>query len=273
MASTAMVMALLAVSLTQAIMDADSFERWGWRIPFLFAIILLAVSLVLRSKLRESPVFKNLAKKGKMAPAPLRQVLGDWTSVKSILVVAAGVCSPQITSGVTGSMLALYFLQTKTAADPAMSNLLIAAGCLTAIPMTVIAGALSDRFGRQKILVAGMAIGVLTYIPLFYALLTTYESQIASLLIIIGLQIPTSLIVGAAFSTVPEIFPAPQRMTSVAFAFSIGGIVGGLAPAVSLALTDKGGVLLGASWPVAVLLAGMIVNLLWVPNRTGASID
>lgn len=273
MASTAIVLSLMVVWLTQTSMSRESFEQWGWRVPFLLAIILLGFSLFLRARLRESPIFTNLERAGRKARSPLGQAFKDPKALGEILAVSIGVCSPQITSGVVGSMLALYFLQTMTNADPAMANLLIAGGCLTAIPSTVFAGWLSDRHGRRKIQVTGMVLGVLGYIPLFYAVVASHESVWLSLLVITALQIPSSLIVGAAFSAVPEIFPAERRTTSVALAFSFGGIVGGLAPAVSLWLAAQGGLLWGAAWPVAILAVGMIVNLLWVPNRTGAKID
>lgn len=273
MASSAIVMALFAVSLTQATMSQEDFETWGWRVPFLFAIILLGVSLFIRRQLRESPVFQAMEEKGTKAASPLRQVIGSWPAMREILVVAVGVCSPQVTSGVTGSILALYFLQTMSAADPAYSNLLIAIGTVTAIPTTVWAGHLSDIYGRRQVLIAGMILGILFYLPLFHFLLASVGNTPAMLAIIVALQIPSSLIVGAAFSAIPEIFPASRRATSVAIVFSLAGIVGGLAPAVSLALAERGGVLAGVAWPVAILLVGLIVNLLWVPNRTGAAID
>ena len=273
MASSAIVLALLAVSITQAMMSQESFEAWGWRVPFLFALVLLSISLVIRRQLRESPIFQNLEKQGLKAPSPLQAILADWKAMREILVVAVGVCSPQITSGVTGSILALYFLQTMTAADPATSNILIAAGTVTAIPMTVWAGWLSDRYSRRHVQIAGMVLGIVTYVPLFLGLLAAVGNLPLSLAIIIALQFPSSLIVGSAFSAIPEIFPATRRTTSVAIVFSLAGIVGGLAPAMSLWLASKGGIIAGASWPVAIIFVGLVVNILWVPDRTGAPID
>lgn len=273
MASSAIVLALFVVVFTQATMNEESFRAWGWRIPFLIAIVLLAVSLIIRSKLRESPIFRGLEAKGGKAPTPLMDILRDWRASREILVVAIGVCSPQITSGVTGSMLALYFLQTLSSIAPATSNLLIATGCIAAIPMTVFAGWLSDHVGRRPVQIVGMILGILLYLPLFHALLAWFEVTTMALLIIVALQIPSSLIVGAAFSAIPEIFPAGRRTTSVALVFSLAGIVGGLAPAVSLWLVEQGGLTLGVAWPIVILAIGLVFNLLWVPNRTGASIE
>jgi MFS family permease len=273
MASSAIVLSLLVVSATQMSMSREAFEQWGWRVPFLLAIVLLGFSLMLRRKLRESPVFADLERTGRKAASPLRSAFGSRAAVRDLFAASIGICSPQITSGVVGSMLALYFLQTKTPVDPATANLLIAGGCLTAIPSTVFAGWLSDRVGRKTIQLSGMALGIVFYIPLFQALVASYESTALSLVIIAGLQVPSSLIVGAAFSAVPEIFPAERRTTSVALSFSLGGIVGGLAPAASLWLAERGGLVWGAAWPVTILVVGAAVNLLWVPNRTGANID
>ncbi len=272
MASSAIVLSLLVVSLTQASMDRASFEAWGWRVPFLLAVVLLGFSLFLRARLRESPIFAGLERSGRRAASPLASAFGSHKAVREILAASIGICSPQITSGIVGSMLALYFLQTMTTIDPATANLLIAGGCVTAIPSTVFAGWLSDHLGRKRIQLAGMALGVLAYIPLFQALVASYENIWLSLVIVAALQVPSSLIVGAAFSEVPELFPAERRTTSVALAFSLGGIVGGLTPAISLWLAGQGGLVWGVGWAVAVLAAGMIVNLLWVPNRTGAEI-
>lgn len=272
MASSAIVLALLAVAATQAAMDKASFESWGWRVPFLFAVVLLVVSLIIRRQLRESPVFLALQEQGTKARSPLKEIASDGRAIREILAVTIGISAPQVTSGVVGSMLALYLLQTLTSVDPGTSNLLVAAGCITAIPMTVFAGWLSDRYSRKAVQVAGMILGAIVFIPLFHALLAAIDNLPLALLIIIALQVPSSLVVGAAFSAIPEIFPAARRATSVAIASSLGGVIGGLAPAVSLWLTQQGGLTLGVAWPVGIMVVGMIVNLLWVPNRTGASI-
>ncbi|MBO9604225.1 MAG: MFS transporter [Novosphingobium sp.] len=272
MAGTAIVLALLAVALVQTTMSKADFQAWGWRVPFLLATLLLVVSLVIRRQLSESPVFRELERTGRTARTPLGDILGNWPAAREILAVSIGISAPQVTSGVVGSMLSLYLLQTLTSVDPATSNLLVAAGCISAIPMTVFAGWLSDYRGRRTVQIAGMALGVLFYIPLFHALLASIGNKPLALLIIVALQVPSSLVVGAAFSAIPEIFPAERRATSVAIVSSLGGVIGGLAPAISLWLTNKGGLTLGAAWPVAILLVGMIVNWRWVPSRTGAEI-
>ena len=149
MASTAMVLALSAVSLTQNSMDKQAFARWGWRVPFLIATVLLAISLIIRRQLRESPIFSNLEQQGRKASTPLVDIMRNPKAIWEILAVSVGISSPQITSGIVGSMLALYVLQTITKADPETANLLLAAGVITAIPSTVFAGWLSDRYGRR----------------------------------------------------------------------------------------------------------------------------
>ncbi|MBL8549579.1 MAG: MFS transporter [Hyphomonadaceae bacterium] len=266
MTGGSLVLALLAVVATQRSLPPEAFQAWGWRFPFLYAAGLLLIALYIRTRLRESPVFRRLAASGRLAKTPLRDVLADPKALGRIMAVAFGVCTPQITSGLIGSMLALYYMQTSGGVEPSHATLLLAVGCLAAMPMTILAGALSDKLGRKPVQITGMALGAIGFIPLFHYLPAAAASSSAlAYVLIILLQVPSSLVVGPAFATITESFPAAQRTTSAAIAFSTGGVIGGFSPAVALWLAKTyGDINWGLAYAIAVLTAGMVINLLWV---------
>lgn len=271
MTSGSLLLALLAVYATSTVMGKEEFEDWGWRLPFLYAAFMLTIALILRAKLKESPIFLQLKKKMGIPKTPLRDLLTTPAQLKLTLAIAFGVVAPQVTAGLSGSMLALYFLQTIGNANPDKAAILIALGTFVSIPMTVYFGALSDRVGRKVVQISGMIVGAVCFYPLFQLLLHFHTTGSHGIyLIICLLQVPSAMIVGPAFATITETFPAARRSTSVAFAFSTGGVIGGFAPAIALWLagqfTNKAlGVVV---WPIFVMLVGAYIYKRYVPDHS-----
>jgi MFS family permease len=147
-----------------------AFDVWGWRIPFLLSIALLAVSVYIRMQLNESPVFKRMKEEGKSSKAPLTESFLRWGNLKIVLLVLFGGVAGQAVVWYTGMFYELFFLLQALKLDPQIANMLVAGALILATPFFIIFGSLSDRIGRKKIIMAGCLIAALTYFPIFKAL-------------------------------------------------------------------------------------------------------
>jgi MFS family permease len=162
--------ALLVVIGTRTALGEQAFAEWGWRVPFLVSILLLAVSLWIRMKLAESPVFQRMKDEGTTSKAPLRESFGRWSNLRIVLIALFGAVAGQAVVWYTGQFYALFFLEKTLKVDGATANILMAVALALATPFFVLFGWLSDRIGRKPIIMAGCALAALTYFPLFEAL-------------------------------------------------------------------------------------------------------
>ena len=169
-ATLGLFLSLLIILGCRQAMDAAAFDAWGWRIPFLLSIILLAISVWIRLKLNESPLFTQMKAEGKTSKAPLTESFAHWGNLKIVLLALFGLTAGQAVVWYTGQFYALFFLTQTLKVDPQTSNLLIAAALLIGTPFFVVFGALSDRIGRKPIILGGCLLAVLTLFPLFKAL-------------------------------------------------------------------------------------------------------
>jgi MFS family permease len=157
------------IGLRTALGEA-AFAAWGWRIPFLVSIVLLAVSLWIRLQLEESPVFRRMKTEGTTSKAPLSEAFGRWGNLKWVLIALLGAVAGQAVVWYTGQFYALFFLEKTLKVDGATANILIAIALAIGTPFFVLFGWLSDRIGRKKIILTGCALAALTYFPAFHAL-------------------------------------------------------------------------------------------------------
>jgi len=160
---------LVVIGLRTALGEA-AFAAWGWRIPFLVSIVLLAVSLWIRLQLEESPVFRRMKTEGTTSKAPLSEAFGRWGNLKWVLIALLGAVAGQAVVWYTGQFYALFFLEKTLKVDGATANILIAIALAIGAPFFVLFGWLSDRIGRKQIILAGCALAALTYFPTFHAL-------------------------------------------------------------------------------------------------------
>ena len=161
--------ALLVVIGTRTAMGEDAFKVWGWRIPFLVSLLLLAVSLWIRMQLDESPVFVKM-KLGTTSKAPLAEAFGRWSNLKIVLICLLGAVMGQAVVWYTGQFYALFFLERMLRVDGATTNILTAIALALATPGFIFFGWLSDKIGSKPIIMAGCLLAMLTYFPLFQAL-------------------------------------------------------------------------------------------------------
>jgi MFS family permease len=169
-ATLGLFLSLLVIVGVRSSISEDAFASWGWRIPFVASIILLAVSVWIRMQLHESPVFARIKSEGKTSKAPLTEAFGQWKNLKIVILALIGLTAGQAVVWYTGQFYALFFLTQTLKVDGTSANILIALALLIGTPFFLFFGSLSDRIGRKPIIMAGCLIAALTYFPLFKAL-------------------------------------------------------------------------------------------------------
>jgi MFS family permease len=169
-ATLGLFLSLIVILIARSTLGTEKFEAWGWRIPFLLSVLLLAISVYIRLQLQESPVFRRMKAEGKASKAPLTESFLRWKNLKVVLLVLFGGVAGQAVVWYTGQFYALFFLQQTLKVDPQYANYFIAASLLLGTPFFVVFGTLSDRIGRRNIIMAGCLLAALTYFPIFKGL-------------------------------------------------------------------------------------------------------
>jgi MFS family permease len=169
-ATLGLFLSLLVITGVRAGMDTAAFDAWGWRIPFLVSVLLLAVSVWIRMSMNESPAFARMKAEGRTSKAPLSEAFLTWKNGRIALLALLGVVMGQAVVWYTGQFYALFFLTKTLKIDDATANILIAIALALATPFFIFFGSLSDRIGRKTIIMAGCLIAALTYFPIFKGL-------------------------------------------------------------------------------------------------------
>jgi MFS family permease len=169
-ATLGLFLSLLVILGVRTSIGEEAFADWGWRIPFLVSVILLAVSVWIRMSMSESPAFAKMKAEGKTSKAPLTEAFGQWKNMKLVILALIGLTAGQAVVWYTGQFYSLFFLTQSLKVDGAAANIFIALALLIATPFFVIFGSLSDRIGRKPIIMAGCLIAALTYFPIFQGL-------------------------------------------------------------------------------------------------------
>ncbi|QWE24469.1 MHS family MFS transporter [Polynucleobacter sp. AP-Elch-400A-B2] len=163
-ATLGLFLSLLVILFTREFTGAD-FDVWGWRIPFIASIALLAVSVYIRLSMNESPAFKKMKDEGKLSKAPLTESFGQWKNLKIVILALFGLVAGQAVVWYTGQFYALFYLTQVLKVDPKTANLLIAASLVIGTPFFVVFGSLSDKIGRKVIIMGGLLLAIILYIP------------------------------------------------------------------------------------------------------------
>lgn len=169
-ATLGLFLSLLVILSTRMILGETVFGEWGWRVPFLVSIILLGISVWIRLSMSESPIFMKMKEEGTESKAPLSESFLHWKNLKIVLIALFGITAGLGCVWYAGQFYVLLFLTQTLKVDGFTANLLVAGALLLATPFFLVFGSLSDRIGRKKIILTGMALAVLTYFPIFKAL-------------------------------------------------------------------------------------------------------
>ncbi|MEO8454129.1 MAG: MFS transporter [Sphingomicrobium sp.] len=164
-ASFGLLAALLVIVATRTAIGEDSFAAWGWRVPFLVSVVLLAISVWMRAKLAESPEFARLREEGKVTKAPLREAFGNWRSLKQVLIAFFGITCAQGAVWYFTFFYMQVFLEKSLGLPAATKDLLLIVMTVVSAPLYVYFGWLSDRVGRKPVMVGGMLLALVLYFP------------------------------------------------------------------------------------------------------------
>jgi MFS family permease len=179
-ATLGLFLSLVVIILVRTQVGEEAFMAWGWRIPFLVSAVLLALSLWIRLKLNESPVFQKMVEEGTTSKKPLAEAFANRANLKLVVLALVGLTAGQAVVWYTGQFYALFFLEKTLKVDGLTTNTLVALALLIGTPFFVIFGWLSDKIGRKPIIMVGCLLAVLTYFPIFKALTTAANPALAA---------------------------------------------------------------------------------------------
>jgi len=166
-ATAGLFLSLLVILSVRSILGEEQFLAWGWRVPFIVSVVLLAISIWIRMQMSESPAFQKMKEEGKQSKAPLGEAFGQWKNAKIALFALLGLVMGQAVVWYTGQFYALFFLGSVLKVDGFTTNMLIAWSLVQGSAGFVFFGWLSDKIGRKPIILGGRLIAALTYVPLF----------------------------------------------------------------------------------------------------------
>jgi MFS family permease len=218
-ATLGLFISLAVILIVQNSMSKETFGAWGWRVPFLISIFLVAISLYIRMRMKESPIFQHIKSSGMTSAKPLKEAFTNWENLKRVLISLFGATAGQGVVWYTGQFYALFYLQTVLKVNATAANYIVAAALLLGMPFFVLCGALSDRIGRKRIMMAGCLVAALSYIPIYHAMQAAAGSNVETV------TSKANPITGA-ISLIPVVdtagTPAKEVLTYTTFADLIG---------------------------------------------------
>ncbi len=179
-ATLGLFVSLAVILVVQNVMSPDAFRAWGWRVPFLVSIALVGTSLYIRMRMKESPIFQHIKSTGMTSARPLKEAFTQWANLERVLISLFGATAGQGVVWYTGQFYALFYLQTILRVHPTSANYIVAAALLIGMPLFVVFGALSDRLGRKRIMMAGCLLAAVSYVPIYQAMQRVVGSDIVS---------------------------------------------------------------------------------------------
>jgi MFS family permease len=274
----------------------EAFREYGWRVPFLASFVLLGVSLYIRLKMAESPLFAKLKSRGQVSKNPLKESFGNPRNLRFVLLALFGATAGQGVVWYTGQFYALTFLQKPLNLDWRLSYSLVAAALLLGTPFFLVFGWLSDRIGRKRIMLAGCLLAAATYVPLYVAMKRLANPGMADsvtslpaanlvgiVLILFVQMVYVTMVYGPIAAFLVELFPTSIRYTSMSLPYHLGnGWFGGFLPLIATALTTSrwardtfggGAIYAGLLYPIAVCLMTVVVGGLYVRETKDHKID
>nr|ALV86766.1 major facilitator superfamily [uncultured bacterium P2N10] len=181
-ATLGLFVSLAVILVVQGSMSADTFGSWGWRLPFILSVLLVAVSFYMRIQMRESPIFEQLRERGMTSAAPIREAFTQPANLKRALVSLFGATAGQGVVWYTGQFYALFYLQSILNVVGLAANTIVAGALLLGMPFFVLCGALSDRIGRKHLMMAGFALAVVSYLPIYDAMRNVAGSDVTTVI-------------------------------------------------------------------------------------------
>ncbi|MFL5480647.1 MAG: MFS transporter [Gemmatimonadaceae bacterium] len=275
-ATLGLFVSLAVILIVRAIVGETAFKAWGWRVPFILSLLLLAISYYIRVRLRESPLFAALKESGRTSRAPIQESFGTWSRWKIFFAVLFGATAGQAVVWYTGQFYALLFLQTVLKVPLVTSYVCVAIALVLGAPLFVFFGSLSDRIGRKKIMMAGNLLAATLYLPIYHAM-KAYSSPVNAVMLtlLVFVQVVfVTMVYGPIAAFLVEAFPAKIRYTSLSLPYHFGnGWFGGFLPIIATALVARtGNIYAGLAFPIGVAVITFVVGSLVLDDRHNESI-
>ncbi len=284
-ATLGLFVSLGVILLLRQTLGDDSFSAWGWRVPFLLSIVLVAFSYLIRTRLAESPLFSQMKASGRASRSPIRDSFLNRENRRLVIVALLGATAGQGVIWYTGQFYALYYLQTVLKVGFVTANYIIAVALLLGTPLFIVFGALSDRIGRKPIMMTGCLLALLTYIPIYRAMAAaagfeqgrgvSENPNVVALTLLVFVQVVyVTMVYGPIAAFLVELFPTRIRYTSMSLPYHIGnGVFGGLVPFIATAIVAKtGNMYAGLYYPMAIAGMTFIVGMLNVREPSGVEL-
>jgi MFS family permease len=268
--------ALMVVLGTQNAMSESSFQDWGWRVPFLLSVVLVGTSLFIRLRMKESPIFSRLKATGMTSTAPIKEAFATHENRRRMAISLFGATAGQGVVWYTGQFYALFYLQKVLSIETEQAYVIIAVALVLAMPLFVVFGALSDRIGRKRIMMAGCLLAAVFYLPIYRLMQVAAGNDVrgvgsetnpvtseitllphtvvngaevlirdvapnpnvVALIALVFVQVVfVTMVYGPIAAYLVEAFPAKVRYTSMSLPYHIGnGVFGGLLPLIGLSV-------------------------------------
>ena len=271
--------ALLSVSIVHVCHVATGptmFAVWGWRLPFLFSSVLVLLSLVFRLRLRETPVFEVLRRTHAAARSPVRELFTGRENVTRMLVAVFGSTAGQGALGITALGFSLSFMQAILKVDVGTTSKVLQLATLLALPFYLVFGWLSDRVGRKPMILLGLCLGIVFYVPIYHGMqMDVAPLRFWRLVFLSWAQILfVAITLAPTVAALSETFPTRLRSTGVAVSYNFSnGLLNGFAPLIGFALiADTGSIYSGLAYPIGISLVTVMVCIAFMKETAGTSL-
>jgi MFS family permease len=294
-ATLGLFVSLGVILITRHALDPDQarsiekFNAWGWRIPFLVSILLVLLSIYIRMKMKESPVFTKLKSDGKVATNPLKESFTHRSNLKMVLLALFGATMGQGVVWYTGQFYAQSFLENVCKINFDQSRTILIWAILFGTPFFVVFGNLSDKIGRKWIMMTGMLLAVVLYRPIYrecYEISSAFlvdgsvtlpTQEYWELVLLVFVQIIfVTMVYGPIAAFLVELFPTRIRYTSMSLPYHVGnGVFGGLTPFIATLLTTiyTGDKLVGLWYPIIIASVCLVIGLLYLNNNIDPDVN
>ncbi|MBV8888775.1 MAG: MFS transporter [Alphaproteobacteria bacterium] len=269
-ATLGIVLALLVILLCRLGFGDAAFGDWAWRIPFLISAALVLLSIYIRMKLEESPLYARLKLQGKASDNPALESFSSGRNWGLILIALFGATAPEGVVWYTGQFYALFYLTTVLKVSYVTVYVVMMIALVLGAPFFIVFGALSDRIGRRNIMTAGFALAVITYWPVFTWLGTFRDNPVVLTILVLYMVILVTMVYGPIAAFLVELFPARIRYTSMSLPYHVGnGVFGGGVPVIGASIAAATGIPLGGLfYPIAIAAIGVIASLAFIREPT-----
>jgi MFS family permease len=283
------------IGTTRVVAGEELFKSNGWRVPFLLSFVLLGISLYIRVKMKESPLFAKLKVSGKLSKNPIKETFSNALNRKYVFLALFGATAGQGVVWYTGQFYALTFMQSVLKIQWQTAYVIMSIALAITTPLFLFFGKLSDAVGRKRIMLGGCALAALTYVPIYMAMkhfsnpsglaaADPSEINLFMMVVLIALQmIYVTMVYGPIAAFLVELFPTNIRYTSMSIPYHLGnGWFGGFLPLIATAVTSSpwaretfgdDAIYTGLIYPIVVCVITLVVGGRYIRETKDHRID